>query len=438
MARIAGSDDGPSGHSMMRKLACRLCPLAFAIVLPLAALAQGMPAAEPESLGLSTKRLERIAPALRRDIAAGLIPGAVMLVARHGKLAYFEAFGMRDKAKNTPMARNAIFRLGSMTKPITIAAAMTLVEEGRLSLGDPISKYLPQFAHMQVGIEVKDPATGRASLRLVPSEREIRIEDLMRHTSGFTYEALGSGPIVKEMYRDAGIGPQDDSAAAMVERLARLPLMYQPGTVWEYGRSIDVLGRILELLSGMPLSEFLAKRVFAPLRMPDTGFWVPPKKHNRIADVLPAPPKGRRLLLDVSKPPTFESGGGGLVSTAADYARFLQMLLNGGEIDGVRLLSPKSVELITTNQLGSEVNTQGWAYYPGPGYGFGLGFAVRLALGVAPQIGSPGDYFVEGLYGTFAFADPREQLLAVFMIQSQEWRYYRPLVKALVLQSLTD
>jgi len=422
----------------MRKLACRLCPLAFAIVLPLAALAQGMPAAEPESLGLSTKRLERIAPALRRDIAAGLIPGAVMLVARHGKLAYFEAFGMRDKAKNTPMARNAIFRLGSMTKPITIAAAMMLVEEGRLSLGDPISKYLPQFAHMRVGIEQEDPATGQASLRLVPSEREIRIEDLMRHTSGFTYEALGSGPIVKEMYRDAGIGPQDDSAAAMVERLARLPLMYQPGTVWEYGRSIDVLGRILELLSGMPLSEFLAKRVFAPLRMPDTGFWVPPKKHNRIADVLPAPPKGRRLLLDVSKPPTFESGGGGLVSTAADYARFLQMLLNGGEIDGVRLLSPKSVELITTNQLGSEVNTQGWAYYPGPGYGFGLGFAVRLALGVAPQIGSPGDYFVEGLYGTFAFADPREQLLAVFMIQSQEWRYYRPLVKALVLQSLTD
>jgi CubicO group peptidase (beta-lactamase class C family) len=423
---------------MMRKLACRLCPLAFAIVLPLAALAQGMPAAQPESLGLSTKRLERIAPALRRDIAAGLIPGAVMLVARHGRLAYFEAFGMRDKVRNTPMARNAIFRLGSMTKPITIAAAMMLVEEGRLSLGDPISKYLPQFAHMQVGIEVKDPATGRASLRLVPSEREIRIEDLMRHTSGFTYEALGSGPIVKEMYRDAGIGPQDDSAAAMVERLARLPLMYQPGTVWEYSRSIDVLGRILELLSGMPLSEFLAKRVFGPLRMPDTGFWVPPKKHNRIADVLPAPPKGRRLLLDVSKPPTFESGGGGLVSTAADYARFLQMLLNGGEIDGVRLLSRNSVELITTNQLGPEVNTQGWAYYPGPGYGFGLGFAVRLALGVAPQIGSPGDYFVEGLYGTFAFADPREQLLAVFMIQSQEWRYYRPLVKALVLQSLTN
>jgi CubicO group peptidase (beta-lactamase class C family) len=423
---------------MMRKLACRLCPLAFAIVLPLAALAQGMPAAQPESLGLSTKRLERIAPALRRDIAAGLIPGAVMLVARHGRLAYFEAFGMRDKVRNASMPRDAIFRLGSMTKPITIAAAMMLVEEGRLSLGDPISKYLPQFAHMQVGIEVKDPATGRASLRLVPSEREIRIEDLMRHTSGFTYEALGPGPIVKEMYRDAGIGPQDDSAAAMVERLARLPLMYQPGAVWEYSRSIDVLGRILELLSGMPLSEFLAKRVFGPLRMPDTGFWVPPKKHNRIADVLPAPPKGRRLLLDVSKPPTFESGGGGLVSTAADYARFLQMLLNGGEIDGVRLLSRNSVELITTNQLGPEVNTQGWAYYPGPGYGFGLGFAVRLALGVAPQIGSPGDYFVEGLYGTFAFADPREQLLAVFMIQSQEWRYYRPLVKALVLQSLTN
>jgi CubicO group peptidase (beta-lactamase class C family) len=423
--------------SMGSELACRLCALAFAIVLPAAVLAQGLPAAKPESLGLSTERLERIAPALRRDVDAGLIPGAVMLVARHGKLAYFEAFGMRDKTRNAPMTRDAIFRLGSMTKPITIAAAMMLVEEGRLSLGDPISKYLPQFAHMQVGIEPEDLATGRATFRLVPAEREIRIEDLMRHTSGFTYEALGTGPKVKEMYRDAGIGPQDDSAAAMVEKLARLPLMYQPGTVWEYGRSIDVLGRILERLSGMPLSEFLAKRVFAPLRMPDTGFWVPPEEQNRIADVLPAPPEGRRLLLDVSKPPKFESGGGGLVSTAADYARFLQMLLNGGEIDGVRLLSRKSVELMTTNQLGPEVNTQGWAYYPGPGYGFGLGFAVRLALGVAPQIGSPGDYFVEGLYGTFAFADPQEQLLAVFMIQSQEWRYYRPLVKALVLQSLS-
>ena len=415
-----------------------LLTLVFAIVLPLGALAQGLPAAEPQRVGLSAERLERIAPAVGKDIAAGVIPGAVMLVARHGRLAYFEAFGMRDKARNAPMARDAIFRLGSMTKPITIAAAMMLVEDGRLSLGDPISKYLPQFAHMQVGIEPENPATGQASLRLVPAEREIRVEDLMRHTSGFTYEALGTGPKVKEMYRDAGIGAREETTTDMAEKLARLPLMHQPGTVWEYGRSIDVLGCILELLSGMPLSEFLAKRVFGPLRMPDTGFWVPPEKHDRIADVLPAPPEGRRLLLDVSKPPTFESGGGGLVSTAADYARFLQMLLNGGELDGARLLGRKSVELMTSNRLGPEINKQGWSYYPGPGYGFGLGFAVRLARGVAPQVGSPGDYFVEGLYGTFAFADPQEQLLAVFMIQSQQWRYYRPLVKALVLQSLTE
>jgi len=261
---------------MMRKPGRPLLTLGFAIVLPIAALAQGLPAAEPERVGLSAERLERIAPALRNDIAAGLIPGAVMLIARHGKLAYFEAFGMRDKTGNAPMTPDAIFRLGSMTKPITIAAAMMLVEEGRLSLEDPISKYLPQFAHMQVGIEQENPTTGQAGLRLVPSKREIRIEDLMRHTSGFTYEALGTGPKVKEMYRDAGIGPQDDSAAAMVEKLARLPLMYQPGTVWEYGRSIDVLGSILELLSGMGLSEFLAKRVFGPLRMPDTRFWFPP------------------------------------------------------------------------------------------------------------------------------------------------------------------
>jgi len=172
------------------------------------------------------------------------------------------------------------------------------------------------------------------------------------------------------------------------------------------------------------------------LRMVDTGFWVPDEKHGRVADVLPAPREERQLLLDVSRPPIFESGGGSVVSTAADYARFLQMLLNGGELDGVRLLSRKSVELMTTNRLGPEIVTQGWSYYPGPGYGFGLGFAVRTEPGVGPQVGSLGDYFVEGLYGTFAFADPRERLLAVFMIQSQEWRYYRPLVKALVLQGL--
>jgi CubicO group peptidase (beta-lactamase class C family) len=421
---------------MMRRLARWLLPLGFALAVPLPTLAQGLPATAPEQLGLSAERLGRIAPVMQRDIAAGLIPGAVMLIARQGKLAYFEPFGMRDQARNAPMTREAIFRLGSMTKPITIAAAMTLVEQGRLSLTDPISKYLPQFAHMQVGLELEDPATGQASLRLVPAAREIRVEDLMRHTSGFTYEALGEGPKVKEMYRDAGIGARNMTTADMVEKLARLPLMDQPGTVWEYGRSIDVLGRILEILSGMPLSEFLAKRMFGPLHMPDTGFRVPPEQQERLADVMPAPAEERRLLLDVSKPPKFESGGGGLVSTAADYARFLQMLLNGGELDGVRLLSPKSVALMTTNRLGPEVDTQGWRYYPGPGYGFGLGFAVRLDAGVGPQIGSVGDYFVEGLYGTFAFADPQEQLLAVFMIQSQEWRYYRPLVKALVLQSL--
>jgi CubicO group peptidase (beta-lactamase class C family) len=423
---------------MIRRLARRLLPLGLALALPSSVLAQGLPAAAPEHLGFSVERLGRIAPAMHRDIAAGLIPGAVMLIARRGQLAYFEPFGTRDRARNAPMRREAIFRLGSMSKPITIAAAMTLVEEGRLSLTDPISKYLPQFAQMQVGIELEDPATGKSSFRLVPAQREIRIEDLMRHTSGFTYEALGEGPRVKELYREAGIGARDVTPADMVEKLARLPLMDQPGTIWEYGRSIDVLGRILELLSGMPLSECLAKRVFGPLRMPDTGFWVPPEQQDRLADVLPAPPQERRLLLDVGKPPKFESGGGGLVSTAADYARFLQMLLSGGELDGVRLLSPKSVALMTTNRLGPEVDTQGWRYYPGPGYGFGLGFAVRLDAGVAPQIGSVGDYFVEGLYGTFAFADPKEQLLAVFMIQSQEWRYYRPLVKALVLQSLMD
>src|SRR5205085_1254718 len=288
---LHGGDDGPIEPMNLRKRASSMCTLAVMILLPFAGLAQGLPETAPQRVGLSPDRLARIAPVLRRDVEAGLIPGAVMLIARHGKRAYFEAFGMRDKAENAPMTRDAIFRIGSMSKPITIAAAMTLVEEGRLSLSDPISKYLPQFAHMQVGIEREDAVAGEDSLRLVPAEREIRIEDLMRHTSGFTYEALGAGPRVKEMYRDAGIGARDETTAQMVEKLARLPLMYQPGTVWEYGRSIDVLGRILELVSGMPLSELLAQRVFRPLGMPDTGFWVRPDQQHRIADVLPAPPE---------------------------------------------------------------------------------------------------------------------------------------------------
>ncbi len=393
------------------------CGLAIAtLASQITAAAQGLPTIEPERIGISSQRLERVSHAIRADIAAGTIPGAVMLIARHGKLAYFHAFGMRDQRANAPMQTDAILRLGSMSKPITIAAAMMLVEEGRLSLNDPIAKYLPQFANMRVGIERRDARTGRAMLDEVPAVREITVEDLMRHTSGLSYEALGPGPKVKEMYREAGIPSRDQSAAEMVDKLARLPLMYQPQTVWEYSRGVDVLGRILELLSGMPLSELLARRVLAPLRMQDTAFWVPPEKRDRVADVLPTPPEGRRLLLDVSKQPKFEGGGGGLVSTAGDYARFLQMLLNGGELDDVRLLSPKSVALMTSNRLGSQVVTKGWSYYPGPGYGFGLGFAVRLTPGVSAQIGSVGDYFVEGLYGTFAFADPKEGLLAVFMI----------------------
>ena len=435
MPKSPGSGLCSAGSPTARTLAC-LVILGTALVSPFAAHAQGLPATGPAELGLSPPRLERIPPPIERDIAAGLIPGAVILVARHGRTAYFDAFGMRDKARGQPMHPDAIFRLGSMTKPITIAAAMTLIEQGRLSLRDPVSKYLPQLAHMQVGVEQTDTATGQTMLQLVPAVRDIRIQDLMRHTSGFTYEALGAGPKVQEMYREAGIGSRDQTVPELVDRLALLPLMHQPGTVWEYGRSIDVLGRILELITGMRLFEVLAQRILGPLHMRDTGYWVPPEKHARIADVLPAPAEERELFPDVTHPPTLEGGGGGLVSTAADYARFMQMLLNGGTLDGARILSRTSVELMTIDQLGPEVETRGWSYYPGPGYGYGLGFAVRKTLGVSPQIGSVADYFVEGLYGTFAFADPREQLLAVFMIQSQEWRYYRPLVKALVLQSV--
>jgi CubicO group peptidase (beta-lactamase class C family) len=422
---------------MKRVIAVPLCA-GLALSLGTNVWAQGLPAADPAVVGIAPERLGRIGEVFRRDVEAGSIPGAVMLIARRGKLAYHEAFGMRDVAAHASMPKDAIFRLGSMTKPLTITAAMMLVEEGKLSLDDPIANYLPQFAKMQVGIEHDDPQSGEVSLEVVPARRPITIVDLMRHTSGFTYEALGSGPRVKELYREAGIHSRDQTDAEVVDKLAKLPLMHQPQTVWEYGRSMDVLGRILEIVTGEPLSDLLADRLLRPLHMNDSGFWVPTEKQNRIANIFPTGPGGRRLLVDVTKPPKFIGGGSGLVSTASDYARFLQMLLNGGTLDGVRILGRHAVELMTADQLGPDIKAQGWSYYPGPGYGYGLGFAVRRTLGVSPQIGSVGDYFVEGVYGTFAFVDPSKQLLAVLMVQSQEWRYYRPVVKVLVLQSLVN
>jgi CubicO group peptidase (beta-lactamase class C family) len=426
----------PGAHARRRRHpSSRLfVTLSLVAALPFGAIAQDLPVVAPQSVGLSLERLERVTQRIRGDVNDGKIPGAVMLVARHGKIAHFETLGVLDRKTGVPMVKDAVFRLASMTKPITIVGALTLIEEGRLRLNTPIAQVLPQFAHMQVGIENRN----HDGLTLVPAERPISVLDLMRHTSGLTYEISGDA-LIKKMYREAGIGNIDESAEERVNKLATLPLICQPETAWEYGRSIDVLGRIIEVVSGTGLEEFLARRVLEPLGMKDTAFWVPPEKRDRIAALEPAPPgTPQPVLRDITRPQTAEGGGTGLVSTAGDYARFLQMLLNGGTLGGVRVLSRKTVEQMTTNQLDPSIKVEGPTYYPGPGYGYGLGFAVRLTEGLAAELGSVGDYHIEGRWNTFAFVDPKEDLVAVLMVQAVKWLDYRRTIKDVVLQSIVD
>jgi CubicO group peptidase (beta-lactamase class C family) len=280
---------------------------------------------KPKKAGLLSERLNRIGDVLKADIDEGKIPGAVVLVVRKGKTVYFESFGMRDKIAGTPMEKDSIFRIYSMTKPIVSVAAMMLHEEGRISLGDPVSKYIPEFKGLEVGMETTDSATGETTFSTVPAKREMNIHDLLRQTSGLTYGFFGKSA-VKTMYKKAGIYKKNQTLAEFVQKLSKLPLAYQPGTKWEYSRSTDVLGHVNELASGMSLDQFLEERIFRPLGMNDTGFYVPPEKLDRLAQQDPKDGK-RRPLLDVTKPPKFLSGGGGLVTTAGDYARFLQMLL---------------------------------------------------------------------------------------------------------------
>jgi CubicO group peptidase (beta-lactamase class C family) len=420
--------------------AARKLPLSvvlFAATLS-GAMAQGLPRAQPEQVGLSSDRLALLSQTIRDDTAQGKIAGAVMLVARRGRIAYLESFGLRDKAANAPMGKDAIFRVASMTKPLTSVAAMMLVEEGRIALDDPVAKYLPQFADLKVGVEHTDEHSAVA-LHLVAPTRPMTVQDLLRHTSGLTYGIFGAGK-VKELYKEVNADTTDQTTAEMVEKLGKLPLMYQPGTVWEYSRATDTLGRLVEVVSGMKLSEFFDKRILRPLRMNDSGFWVPADKQSRLAQAQAEGPKSEiPAMIDVTAPPKFEGGGQGLVTTAEDYARFLQMLLNGGELDGVRILGRKTVEFMTTNHLAPTVKAEGPTYLPGPGYGFGLGFAVRQTAGISPLPGSVGDYSWGGAWGTYFWVDPKEKLFAIWMTQSPAQRlYYRPLIRSFVMQSIAD
>jgi CubicO group peptidase (beta-lactamase class C family) len=402
--------------------------------------AQGLPTAKPEQVGLSSERLARITEMLGDNIAKGDIPGAVLLIARHGKAAYFESLGALDPQTKAPMRKDAIFRIYSMSKPITSVAAMMLYEEGRITLDEPIGKYLPQLAKLPVGVEKADPAGGAPTLELVPAKRPITIQDLMRHSSGFTYGFFGN-TAVKKLYADAHLFDGDFTNADFVERIAKLPLAYQPGTTWDYSHSTDVLGRLIEVVSGKSLLAFEEERILRPLGMTDTGFYVTDgAKQPRIAEPF-ANDRTIGVGAEFNDPrigQKWESGGGGMVSTASDYARFLQMLLDGGTFEGKHILGPKTVAYMTSDQLGSVV-VPGPYYLPGPGYGFGLGFAVRREAGVASANGSPGEYNWAGAGGTAFWVDPKEKLIVVFMMQSPSKRqHYRALLRDMIYAALLD
>jgi CubicO group peptidase (beta-lactamase class C family) len=387
--------------------------------------------AAPQEIGLSSARLARLGLVLRGEIERGRVPGTVVLIARRGKVGYFESFGQRDAAAGTPMQKDAIFRIYSMTKPITSVAAMMLWEQGRFLLSDPIGKYLPELSRLDVAVE------RGGTIERVPAERAVTIQDLLRHTSGLTYEFRGSAAVQK-MYMSAKVFSRAQSSADQVATLGRLPLLHQPGTRWEYSRSTDVVGRLVEVLSGMRLSEFFERHILAPLGMIDTAFHVPPRDHARLAESFAVDPDsgGAVQLLDVRSAPNFESGGGGLVSTASDYARFLQMLLNGGTLDGSRYLSRKTIELMTADHLGPITGAPDLLL---PGHGFGLGFAVRLHAGIAYVPGSIGQYFWGGLAGTTFWVDPAEQLFAIMLIQAPGQRdYFRTLFRDLVYSAFDD
>lgn len=410
--------------------------LALAVLAP--ALAADLPKASAEAEGMSSERLARIVTTLKADVEAKKIPGAVLLVARHGKVVQYEAVGKIDPSGSVPMGRDGIFRIYSMSKPITSVAAMMLVEEGKLKLDDPVGKYIPAFDDAKVGVEKADANGGKPTLELVAPRRRITVQDLLRHTSGLSYGFFGNSA-VKTAYDDARLLAEDLDNAAFAEKIAKLPLASQPGSTWEYSHSTDILGRVVEVASGQSLYQFERQRILDPLGMTDTAFYV--RDANKFARVVEpfADDRNFGLHADFNDPRVaqkWESGGGGMVSTAMDYARFAQMMLNGGTLDGKRYLSPKTVAFMTSDHLGTAV-VRTPLYLPGPGYGFGLGFAVRTATGEAPFPADIGTFYWGGAGGTYFWVDPKTDLVAVLMLQSPKLRvYYRTLLQDMVSASV--
>jgi CubicO group peptidase (beta-lactamase class C family) len=377
----------------------------------------------PVAASFSREKLGRAGDYLKNEIATGKIPGAVLLIQQHGRPVYFENFGVRDVATKLPMTADTIFHLYSMSKPVTSVTAMMLVDEGKLALSDPVSKYIPAFADVKVAVE-KPGEDGKPALMLEPVNRPITIEDLLRHTSGLTYGFSGDTP-VRKLYVQADLFKGDIDNAEFVERLAKLPLAEQPGTLWDYSHSTDVLGRVVEIVSGQSLFRFEKERLLDPLDMTDTAFFVADAvKRPRLAEPMPddrfsVPMAG---IGDPFAPHRWESGGAGMVGTTNDYARFAQMLLNGGTLDGRRYLKPETVALMTADHIGPETKiARDYWYFPGESSGFGLGFAVRTE----PYPDKPwplGEYRWDGILGTFFFIDPKDDMFVICMIQTPTQR----------------
>lgn len=395
-----------------------------------------LPAGSPAALGFCPERTRHLTQVLQAEVDRARLPGAVTLIARRGQVLLHEAVGQQNPAAGTPMAPDAIFRIYSMTKPIVSVAVMMLMERGQLLLSDPVAQHLPAFADVQVASHI----TGYTVLhhpKAAPT-----VQDLLRHTAGLTYEILGSEPIQRQ-YAQARLASRERSNAEFAQALAAIPLMFEPGTVWEYSRATDLLGALVEAVSGQSLGAFLQENILGPLGMVDTGFVVPPEKHHRIAEAFEKDPDGGipMRLIDLRQTPRMEAGGSGLASTSADYARFLQCLLNGGELDGQRILSPATVRYMTADHLGAiGVHHAGRSgeLLP-PGHGFGLGFAVRTEEGVAAMAGSRGLYYWGGIAGTTFFVDPAKDFFALMMIQAPNQRdYYRPLFRNLVYAALLE
>ena len=409
--------------------------LTFALLATVAA--QSLPTARPAEVGLSAERLDRITQWLSAEVSKGTIPGAVTMVVRNGKVAHFEAVGVLDPETKAPMTKDAIFRIYSMSKPITSVAVMMLAEQGKITLDEPIAKYIPAFKDMKVSVEAKGEE-GKPEHHLIDAKKPITIQDLLRHTSGLTYGFFGD-LLAKKAYLEANIYEGDFDNAEFAERLAKLPLAFQPGTTWDYSNSTDILGRLVEVVSGKSLYQFEKENILDPIGMRDTSFYVADAaKHPRVAE----PFKNDRTIgagVEFGDPRVarkWESGGGGMVGTVGDYARFVMMLANGGTLDGKRYLGPKTLAYMTSDHTAGVI-TPGPYYLPGPGYGFGLGFAVRKEAGVALTPGSVGDYNWGGAGGTYFWVDPKENMFVVFAMQSPRNRVpFRQVLRDMVYAAI--